>query len=124
MYDSALKGGHGKKIGIGTFYWMLKNEGVEFPRVDTSTQNAAMIAKKAKKPIEATIAQLVQVNGLSQDSATQLATEVYNRNDIDLREMSKDPERLVESLQFYISTTYNIKKKHRYRESTKTTVLK
>lgn len=110
MYDSALKGGHGKKIGIGTFYWMLKNEGVEFPRVDTSTQNAAMIAKKAKKPIEATIAQLVHVNGLSQDSATQLATEVYNRNDIDLREMSKDPERLVESLQFYISTTYNIKK--------------
>ena len=89
-----LKADTVKKIGIGTFYWMLKNEGVEFPRVDTSTQNAAMIAKKAKKPIEATIAQLVQVNGLSQDSATQLATEVYNRNDIDLREMSKDPERL------------------------------
>ena len=110
MYDYALKGGGSKKIGIGTFYWMLKNEGVEFPRVDTSVQNAAMVAKKAKKPIEATITQLVQVNGLAYDAAERLAQEVYNRNDIDLREMSKDPERLVESLQFYITTTFNIKK--------------
>ena len=110
MYDSAVKGGGSRKIGIGTFYWMLKNEGVEFPRVDTSVQNAAMVAKKAKKPIEVTINQLVEVNGLAQDQATRLAQEVYKRDDIDLREMSKDPERLVESLQFYISTSFNIKK--------------
>lgn len=109
MYNYAIKG-VGGKITIGTFYWMLKTNGVSLPNPDTSVQNAAMVAKKAHKPKDVAVAQLVNVNGVNPDQAARLVDEVYKRDDINLREMSKDPERLVESLQFYISTEFSIKK--------------
>jgi len=109
MFDWGINH-RGGRIGIGTFYWMLKDNGIELPRPDTNVQNAVMVAKKANKPREVAVAQLVNVNGVNQEQAERLVDEVYKRDDINLREMSKDPERLVESLQFYISTQFSIKK--------------
>ena len=102
--------GNRNGITIGSFYWMLKNAGVKIPQGDTQAQQTAMVAKKSNRSKEAAVTQLVKINGLEQGKAEQLVNQVYEREDVDLRAMSKDPEKLVESLTFYIQTTWNIKK--------------
>ena len=109
QFDIALKGNK-IGIGIGTFYFMLKSSGLQLPKTDTKAQNSVMVAKKNNRSKEAAVNQLVQLSGFDQDKATKLVDEVYNRDDIDLRTMSKDPEKLVESLTFYMQTNWNIKK--------------
>lgn len=39
-----------------------------------------------------------------------MLNKFFERDDIDLRTMSKDPEKLVESLVFYIHSSWDIKK--------------
>lgn len=108
QFDRSLKGG---KIGIGTFYWMLKSNGVQLPKqTDTTAQNVAMVAKKNNRTKDAVITQLVSINGYSQVNAERVVEEVYSRNDIDLNTMSKDPEKLVESLTYFMQTNWNIKR--------------
>lgn len=97
-------------IKIGTFYWMLKMAGVPLPKNDTTAQNVAMVAKKSNRSKEAAVVQLVEINGIEKEKAEQLVNQVYDRDDIDLRSMSKDPEKLVESLTYYIQTNWDIKK--------------
>lgn len=97
-------------ITIGTFYWMMKMAGVQLPKSDTAAQNVAMVAKKSNRSKEAAIVQLVEINGVDKTKAEQLVNSVYDREDIDLRAMSKDPEKLVESLTYYIQTNWDIKK--------------
>lgn len=109
QYELALKGSK-SGITIGSFYWMLKNVGISLPKNDTNAQNAAMVAKKNNRSKEAAIVQLVQINGIEQVKAEQLVQQVYDRDDIDLRSMSKDPEKLVESLTYFMQSNWNIKK--------------
>lgn len=108
QFDRSLKGG---KIGVGTFYWMLKSNGIQLPKqTDSTAQNVAMVAKKNNRTKDAVITQLVSINGYTQNVAERVVEEVYSRNDIDLNTMSKDPEKLVESLTFFMQTNWNIKR--------------
>ncbi len=108
QYTRSLRGG---KISVGTFYWMLKNAGVSLPKqIDSTAQNVAMVAKKNNRTKSAVVNQLVTINGYSQEKAERVVAEVYDRDDIDLRTMSKDPEKLVESLTFFMQANWNIKK--------------
>ena len=109
QFDHALKG---KKSGItvGTFYWMLKQAGVKLPSTDVSAQNAVMVAKKENRSKDATVKQLMVINGIEKEKAELIVEQVFERDDIDLRTMSKDPEKLVESLVFYIHSSWDIKK--------------
>ena len=109
QFDHAIKG---KKRGVtvGTFYWMLKQAGVKLPSVDVSAQNAVMVAKKENRSKDATVKQLMVINGIEKERAELIVEQVFERDDIDLRTMSKDPEKLVESLVFYIHSSWDIKK--------------
>lgn len=109
QFDHAVKG---KKSGVtvGTFYWMLKQAGVKLPSADVSAQNAVMVAKKENRSKDATVKQLMVINGLEKERAELIVEQVFERDDIDLRTISKDPEKLVESLVFYIHSSWNIKK--------------
>ncbi len=109
QFDHAIKG---KKIGVtvGTFYWMLKQAGVKLPSADVSAQNAVMVAKKENRSKDATVKQLMVINGIEKERAELIVEQVFERDDIDLRTMSKDPEKLVESLVFYIHSSWDIKK--------------
>lgn len=110
QFNIALKGSGSKKIGVGTFYWMLKNAGVKLPTIDTAAQNVAMIAKKTKTTKADAVKQLIDKNGFDENRATVLIDEVYKRDDVDLKSMSKDPEKLVESLTFFMQSNWSIKK--------------
>lgn len=109
QFDHAVKG---KKSGVtvGTFYWMLKQAGVKLPSADVSAQNAVMVAKKENRSKDATVKQLMVINGIEKERAELIVEQVFERDDIDLRTISKDPEKLVESLVFYIHSSWNIKK--------------
>lgn len=109
QFDHAIKG---KKTGVtvGTFYWMLKQAGVKLPSADVSAQNAVMVAKKENRSKDATVKQLMVINGIEKERAELIVEQVFERDDIDLRTMSKDPEKLVESLVFYIHSSWDIKK--------------
>lgn len=109
QFDHAIKG---KKRGVtvGTFYWMLKQAGVKLPSADVSAQNAVMVAKKENRSKDATVKQLMVINGIEKERAELIVEQVFERDDIDLRTMSKDPEKLVESLVFYIHSSWDIKK--------------
>lgn len=102
----------GGSISVGTFYWMLKNAGVEFPK-NESYENAvrvAAIAKKAKRGEEATAKQLTEINGIPKEEAEKIAKEVFLRDDISLSSIAADPEKLIESLVSWMNINHPMKK--------------
>ena len=74
QYNFCLRNPNGG-ISVGSFYWMLKNAGVEFPR-DEKYENAirvAAIGKKAGRKEEGTAQQLHEINGIPKEDAAQIA---------------------------------------------------
>lgn len=111
QYNLCLKNSNGG-ITVGSFYWMLKNAGVEFPK-DEKYENAirvATIAKKSGRKEEGTAQQLHEINGIEKDDAIKIAKEVFNRSDISLSSIAADPEKLIESLVAWMHMNHPMKK--------------
>lgn len=99
-------------ITVGSFYWMLKNAGIEFPK-DEKYENSiriAAIAKKAGRKQEAVAQQLHEINGVNESDAAQIAKEVFERADISLTSIAADPEKLIESLVAWMGVNHPMKK--------------
>lgn len=113
QYDKCLKeSGSDKKATVGSFYYMLKEAGVEIPR-DEKYENAirvATIAKKSGRKEDGTAQQLHEINGISLEEANQIAKEVFSRSDISLTAIAADPEKLIESLVAWMGMNYPMKK--------------
>jgi hypothetical protein len=110
QYDICLKGAGKSGIGVGTFYFMLKEAGVVFPKQDNSTIRDVAVLKKDNTRKEDAVLQLVQLKGIETQEAERIVNEVYEREDIDLASMASDPEKLIESLMAWLNQNQTIKK--------------
>lgn len=110
QYNRCLKGNK-SGITVGTFYYYLKEAGVEFPqkKYQKEVQLAAM-AKKKGRTKEGSAMQLEQINGVSKEVAEKIVNEVFDRNDIDLSKVANDPDQLIQSLIEWIKMNYPMQK--------------
>ena len=111
QYNFCLKKPDGG-ISVGSFYWMLKNAGVEFPK-NEQYENAvrvAAIGKKSKRNEAGVAQQLHEINGIPKEDAAQIAKEVFERVDISLSSIAQDPEKLIESLVAWMGMNHPMKK--------------
>ncbi len=110
QYDIALKDKSAKKITIGTLYHYIKAAGIEVKSQNKQAVAIATMAKKSNRSKEGVTASIVQLTGTSQQTAEQLVDEVFNRSDINIESVSKDPEKLIENICTFIAQNYNLKK--------------
>ncbi len=111
QYNYCLRNPSGG-ISVGSFYWMLKNAGVEFPK-NERYENAirvASIAKKANREKSGVAQQLEEIHGIPKQDAEQIADEVFRRADISLSSIAQDPEKLIESLVSWMAVNHPMKK--------------
>lgn len=110
-YSHCLKNaGKSGGVTVGTFYWMVKEAGVELPKTNNQAVRAAAMAKKSNRPKESARDQLVAMNGLSREQATKFVDEVYSRDDISIANIASDPENLLEALEEFIKSQHPIRK--------------
>jgi predicted P-loop ATPase len=109
QYNLALKRGV-DKIGVGTFYFMLKNAGIKIIPDQQGALSAVVIAKKSGRNNEAIKQQLVEVNGMDEVSANNLINEVDNRSDISLPNLTKTPEHLITNLVEWMKLNHPLRK--------------
>ena len=103
QYGFALNGGSG--IGVGTFYYFLKQAGIKIPKGNKKAVQLATIAKKSERSKEGIVEQLVSLEGVERHLAEKLVTEVYSRDDMDLEGLAKNPSELVPSLTEWVGQT-------------------
>ncbi len=110
QYDIALQDKGSKKITIGTLYHYIKAAGVEVKSQNKQAVAIATMAKKSNRSKDGVTASIVQLTGASQQTAEQLVDEVFNRSDINIESVSKDPEKLIENICTFIAQNYSLKK--------------
>lgn len=101
-----------KGISVGTFFWMLKNAGIEIPRNPKyeAAIRATVMQKKANLSPESTIKFLKEIHGYNDEDATTITKEVFTRNDISLTTIAADPEKLIQSLVSWLDINHPLKK--------------
>lgn len=109
QYDRCLDGASKSGISVGSFYWMLQNAGVKLPRTNTEAVQVAAMAKKSGRTKEGAVMQMVEMHGMDQDQAEHIATEVFDRTDIDLAKVAKDPDQLIQSLVSWIRMNHPVR---------------
>lgn len=109
QYDIAIKRGK-TGITIGTFYHMLKTAGIQIKSEGTKEIGIAAMAKKSGRTKEAVIHQLTEINHLNPTQARNLVEEVFHREDITLKTVTADPERLIESLVEWIIQNHPLRR--------------
>jgi len=109
-YTECLKTAPRSSITVGTFYWMLKQVGIHAPQSNNRAVQVAAMGKRAGRNVEGVVQQLVEMEGIPKEQAESLAAEVYQRDDIDLRKVSADPENIIEGVMEFIKQNHPIRK--------------
>lgn len=109
QWEHCLKGANKSGITVGTFYWMLKDNGIDLPKDNKPVQVAAM-AKRSGREKEGAIQTLVELHGIDDKSAAELVDQVYKRDDINLTTISKDPDQLIENMVEWIGANHQLKR--------------
>jgi hypothetical protein len=109
-YNECLKTAPRSSITVGTFYWMLKQVGIHAPQSNNRAVQVAAMGKRAGRNVEGVVQQLVEMEGIPKEQAESLAAEVYQREDIDLRKVSVDPENIIEGVMEFIKQNHPIRK--------------
>ena len=109
QFDQCLKN---RKTGItvGTFYWMLKDAGVNISTENKRLVSIVTMAKEAKRTKEAVITQLVTLEGVDSGQANDLVTEVFSRNDIDISKAIDSPAELIHSMMKWLEMNHPLRK--------------
>lgn len=110
QYTRCLSGAGKSGVSVGTFYWMLQSVGVKIPKMNTEAVQVVAMAKKSKRTKEGAVMQLVQMKGIPQEQAEQIAEQVYERDDIDLSKVAKDPDQLIQSFVSWIKMNHPVRK--------------
>lgn len=108
QFDICLKGANRSGVSVGTFYFMLKNAGIELPKKNNRAIQLAAMGKKSNRTPEAVKAQLVEMEGLQENQAEQIANQVFKSTDFDLSKMASDPDALIESLINWLTTNHKL----------------
>jgi predicted P-loop ATPase len=110
QYDICLKGASKNGVSVGTFYFMLKSCGIQITNESAKAVQLAAIAKKTGRSQEGIERQLIEIEGLLPEQAKAVASEVFSRDDISLKTVASDPERLIESLMEWLKQNHPIRK--------------
>jgi len=97
QYDIAIKRGK-SGIGVGTFYFMLKQAGIEIKSDSGQAISIVAMGKKSGRTKEALTEQLIQINNVNPETAGKLVDQVFERDDINLKNLNADPEQLISSI--------------------------
>ncbi len=109
QYDICLKGANKSGIGVGTFYFLLKNGGIQIKPENNKAVQIAAIGKKAKRTKEGIVKQLVDLEGVNPEQAVKLVENVFSRDDITISTVATDPEKLIQSLVTFILLNHPMK---------------
>lgn len=109
QYDIALKRS-GTGITVGTFYYYLKQSGVDLSsyNADKAISNLKLNKRLNTPKIEA-VRELSEEKGIDIEQAREIVDHVYERHDLDIRRDS-GAENLVLNLTGYLTKKFNIKK--------------
>ena len=109
QYDRCLQGADKSGVSVGTFYWMLQSIGIKIPKANEQAVQVVAMAKKSGRTKEGATMQLVQLHGYDQQQASEIAEQVYDRDDIDLSKVAKDPDQLIQSLVEWIRQNHPVR---------------
>jgi hypothetical protein len=98
QFDVCLKKAANNGITVGTFYYMLKQNGIELPKENQKAVRIAALAKKNGRTKEGVVMHLQQLEGLEKHQAEMVANDVFDRSDIDLSKVASDPDNLIQSM--------------------------
>jgi hypothetical protein len=97
-------------ITVGTFYFMLKDAGINIKNEQQKYVQLATIGKKSNRSKEGVVSQLMAIEGVEKAQAEKLVDEVYRRDDVNLSTALGDPEKLIESLIEWMNQNHPIRK--------------
>lgn len=97
-------------ISVGTFYFMLKEAGINIKNEQQKYVQLATIGKKSNRSKEGVVSQLMAIEGVEKAQAEKLVDEVYRRDDVNLSTALGDPEKLIESLIEWMNQNHPIRK--------------
>ena len=110
QFTICLKGSHKPGITVGTFYHMLKSAGIEIKNENQAPVRAVALGKKAGKKKEVIVEQLVKLNKMKPNEAIDFVDKTYDREDLTVQSISKDPEKLIQNLAEWMKETHPIRK--------------
>jgi len=108
QFDRCVKGTK-SGVSVGSFYWIAKENGFDIPKTDQRAVQVAAMGKKSGRTPEGVKMQLVQVNGMDPELAEKITNEVYQRDDIDLARVAKDPDQLINSLIEWMNQNFPVR---------------
>lgn len=109
QYDWCLSGASKSGVSVGTFYFMLKDAGIKIPKVNEKAVQVAALAKKSGRTKDGVAATLVEVQNIDPVEARNIAEQVFDRDDIDLSKVAKDPDQLITSLVEWIRQNHPVR---------------
>jgi len=98
-----------KGITVGTFYYMLKQHGIELPKENKRAVQVAAMGKKNGRSSEGIAKQLVEMENISESDAAIITAEVMKREDIEVNKLAKTPEELIPALIDWIMLNHPIR---------------
>lgn len=98
-----------KGITVGTFYYMLKQSGIELPKENKRAVQVAAMGKKNGRSKEGIAKQLVEMENISENDAELITSEVMKREDIEVNKLAKTPEELIPALIDWIMLNHPIR---------------
>lgn len=98
QFTRCLKGANKSGVTVGSFYWMLKEHGVTIPKGNERAVQVVAMAKKSGRTKDAAAKQLETLENVDPETAREIAEEVFDRKDISLSDVAKDPDQLIPSL--------------------------
>ncbi len=109
QYDIAVKRGK-SGISVGTFYFMLKQAGIEIKNDSGPALSIVAMGKKSGRTKEAIKEQLITINSVNPNAADKLVEEVFNREDINLKNLNDTPEQLISSIMQWLNLNHPMRR--------------
>lgn len=109
-YNECLRVYPRSGVSVGSFYWMLKQQGIHPPRESQKPVQIAVLGKQSGRTREGITQQLVQMEGMNAVDAGKIVDEVMKRPDMTLKVVSTDPEDLIQNTVQFIQQNHPIRK--------------
>ena len=109
QYSICLNKSNNPGISVGSFYWMLKQAGVNIPKSNDRAIRVAVMGKKAGRKKENIVEQLVKIDNIDEIQAQNIVDQVHQQN-ITIANLSKEPEKLIENLHQWLQDNHPMKR--------------
>ena len=111
QFDIALKRRGRGGISIGTFWWMVKNAGIELDHGrKREIATVAAVAKKSGRQMDSVVEALVNINGIDETEAKEITAAVYERSDFDVNQLAKGGGNIINGVAEYLEMNHRIRR--------------